>query len=251
MTKLAAALPRMYGDLAGWWPLVSSPGDYAEEAAWFAARFREAAVGPVRTVLELGCGGGNNASHLKSQFELTLTDVSAAMLEVSRGLNPECTHVEGDMRTLRLGREFDAVFIHDAVSYLTTTEEVRQALATAHAHCRPGGAAVIAPDFVRERFRPRTDHGGHDGGDARGLRYLEWTHDPDPDDTSYRVDFALLLRGPDGSLRAVSDRHVCGVLPRACWIDLMTAVGFRTRVVGDHWDREVFVGSRSSGPGDG
>ena len=32
---------------------------------------------------------------------------------MSRSINPECEHVQGDMRTLRLGREFDAVFVHD------------------------------------------------------------------------------------------------------------------------------------------
>ena len=41
------------------------------------------------------------------------------MLELSRTLNPDCEHLEGDMRTLRLGRTFDAVLIHDAVMYMT------------------------------------------------------------------------------------------------------------------------------------
>ena len=52
-----------------------------------------------RTVLELGSGGGNNASHLKAQFRMTLVDRSPGMLAVSRALNPECEHVEGDCAT--------------------------------------------------------------------------------------------------------------------------------------------------------
>ena len=67
------------------------------------------------TLLELGSGGGNNASHLKARFNCTLTDISPDMLALSRTLNPECEHLEGDMRTLRLGRTFDVVFIHDAI----------------------------------------------------------------------------------------------------------------------------------------
>ena len=70
-------------------------------------------------MLELGCGGGSLAFHFKAQLQLTLTDRSAAMLEVSRAMNPECEHVLGDMRTLNLGREFDRVFLHDAVMYPT------------------------------------------------------------------------------------------------------------------------------------
>src|SRR5262245_2014986 len=51
---------RMYTDLARWWPLISPPEDYAEEAAEAARHLRAAAI-PVREVLELGSGGGHNA----------------------------------------------------------------------------------------------------------------------------------------------------------------------------------------------
>ncbi len=145
------------------------------------------------TLLELGSGGGNNASHLKARFSLVLVDRSPGMLQVSRALNPECEHVEGDMRTVRLGREFDAVFVHDAVVYMTTEADLRAAIETASVHCKPGGAVLFAPDHVRENFRPSTDHGGYDGV-GRGLRYLEWTWDPDPADSTYIVDYAYLLR---------------------------------------------------------
>ena len=48
---------------------------------------------------------------MKRDFEMTLSDLSAEMLEVSRGINPELRHIQGDMRSLRLdGPKFDAVF---------------------------------------------------------------------------------------------------------------------------------------------
>jgi trans-aconitate methyltransferase len=49
---------------------------------------------------------------MKKDFEMTLVDLSPQMLEVSKRQNPDCEHVVGDMRTVRLGREFDAVFVH-------------------------------------------------------------------------------------------------------------------------------------------
>ena len=106
----------MYGDLAGWWPLLSAPAAYAEEAGIYRRLLDGAGDRPPETVLELGSGGGNNASHLKRRFRCTLTDLSEEMLELSRTINPECEHLQGDMRTLRLGRTFDVVFVHDAVS---------------------------------------------------------------------------------------------------------------------------------------
>ena len=195
-------------------------------SGFYARTLADACAGPIRTVLELGSGGGNNAWHLKSRFEMVLVEPSAGMRAVSRALNPECEHVEGDMRTVRLAREFDAVFVHDAVCYMTTESDLQMAIETAFLHCRPGGAALFAPDFVRENFRSSTDHGGSDEG-SRGLRYLEWTWDPDPSDTTYVVDYAYLLRTPDGAVRVEHDRHVEGLFARADWIRLLSEAGFR------------------------
>lgn len=108
-------MPLMYDELAHWWPLLSAPHEYAEEAAFYARTIAAAAGGEVRTVLELGSGGGNNASHLKARYQMTLVEPAAGMLAHSHALNPECEHVQGEMRTVRLGRQFDAVFVHDAV----------------------------------------------------------------------------------------------------------------------------------------
>ena len=171
-----------YGELARWWPQISPPSDYEEEAGEI-ARLLDGA----RTVLELGSGGGSNAFHLRDRFELTLTDLSPEMLEVSQRLNPGLEHHAGDMRTLRLGRTFDAVLIHDAISYMLTESDLAAAFATAAAHLRPGGTALILPDELAETFEPATDHGG--SGDAR---YLEWTYDPDPSDTETVTEYVTL-----------------------------------------------------------
>ena len=223
--------PKLYDELARWWPLLSAPADYEEEAAFYGRALLDASGTKPSTLLELGSGGGNNASHLKRMFDrLTLVDPSTGMLEHSRRLNPECEHVVGDMRTVRLNREFDCVFVHDAVMYMTSEADLRQAIETAYVHCRRGGAALFAPDAVREKFRSSTDHGGHDG-DGEGLRYLEWSWDPDPDDTTYTVEYALLLRERDGSVRAVHDRHLEGLFARADWLRFLTEAGFRPRVL--------------------
>ena len=126
------ATHRFYGDLAGWWPLISPPGEYAEEAAYIATILGSASI-PVGDVLELGSGGGHNAVHLKATFSMTLVDLSEGMLEVSRRLNPDCAHHLGDLRTVRLGRSFDAVLVHDAVDYMVTEADLGQAVETAFA----------------------------------------------------------------------------------------------------------------------
>jgi SAM-dependent methyltransferase len=216
---------RIYAELAPWFHLLTHPSDYEGEAD-FIARVLDATVdGPATTLLELGSGGGNNASHLKRRFECTLTDISADMLELSRSINPECEHLEGDMRTLRLNRLFDAVLVHDAVMYMTTEDDLRAAIATAAAHLRPGGAAMFTPDTTREMFHADTTHGGHDGSDGRSLRYLEWTYDPDPEDSTYETDFVVVLREQGRPTGIEHDRHTVGLFPEATWRRLIEEAG--------------------------
>ena len=242
-------MPALYDDLAPWWQLISAPGDYAEEAAFYGGAILARATGAADTMLELGSGGGNNASHLKSRFRMTLVEPSAGMLAVSRALNPDLEHVQGDMRTVRLGRTFDCVFVHDAVCYMTTEDDLRAAIATAAVHCRPGGVLLMAPDYVRESFRPGTEHGGHDGAD-RSARYLEWTWDPDPTDSTYFADYTFALRHPDGRVEARHDRHVEGLFPRDTWFRLLAEAGFDVVAVPlEHSEveegvDEVFVGRK-------
>lgn len=219
---------RMYSDLTPWYRLIDPPAAHAPEAVAYQAAL-ESAVNRPETLLELGAGAGHNALHMKERFRCTLTDLSEDMLALSRELNPECEHVVGDMRTLRVGHTFDAVLVHDAICYMTTEDDLVAALRTAFEHTRPGGAALVAPDFFQETFKAGTEVMSEDDG-ARGLRGIAWVHDPDPSDTIYTVDYAFLLR--DGvTIEPADDRHVEGLFPKATWLRLMTSVGFRVDVV--------------------
>lgn len=240
----------IYGELAPWFHLLTPPEEYDGEAAFALELLREHVNGPLETLFELGSGGGNMASHLKHDLLVTLSDLSTEMIEVSRTINPEVEHHVGDMRTLRLGRVFDSVLVHDAICYMTSESDLREAMATVFAHLRPGGAAVLAPDYVRETFQLGTDHGGEDSPEAaagrpgRALRYLEWVTDPDPSDSTYQVDYALLLRDIDGSVEVRHDQQVEGLFPRQRWLDLLAEVGFEASSIVDPDDRILFVGRR-------
>jgi SAM-dependent methyltransferase len=234
----SAEEPKLYGDLAPWFHLLTAPKDYAEEAELYGRLLAEKSDGQVVTVLELGSGGGNNASHMKRDFQLTLVDRSPAMLELSRGLNADVEHVEGDMRSVRLGRTFDAVFVHDALAYILTESDLQAVFETAATHCRPGGSAVFVPDYVEETFVPRTSHGGHDSADGvRGLRYLDWVRADPSDPTRHIVDFAYLLREGE-RVRVEHDRHVCGLFPKETWLRGLDAAGFDVEAVEPEFEDE-------------
>jgi SAM-dependent methyltransferase len=241
MVQLMEAL--LYRELVPWYRLVDPTADHADEAACYRAALERATSFRPQTLLELGAGAGNNAFHLKRRFRCTLSDVSKEMLALSREINPECEHVVGDMRVLRLGTTFDAVLVHDAVVYMTTRADLAAAARTAFVHTRPGGAAVFAPDYVRETFRDDVEMLAGESG-ARALRGLEWAWDPDPGDDTYVVDYALLLR--DGaSVRAVHDRHVEGLFSIDTWRDILASVGYvvepAERPPGDGQVDDIFV----------
>ena len=241
----------MYSEIADWWPLLSQPEEYEEEAGFFTRTLIEVSDEPPRTILELGSGGGNNASHMKADLDMTLVDLSPNMLEVSKRINPYCEHIVGDMRTIRLDREFDAVFIHDAIDYMTSTGDLAAAVDTAFIHTKPGGVALFCPDHIRETFKPSTEHGGSDA-DGRGLRYLQWTWDPDPHDSSCVTDYAYLLRDRDGSVNVLHDRHECGLFGSEEWNAILEDVGFVPSLLPfDHSEVEqemvVVVGKRNDG----
>ena len=243
---------RFYGDLAPWWPLISAPEEYAEEAAFAASLLRTTtATAPGRrpTVLELGSGGGNNAFHLKAEFDLTLVDLSPEMVAVSERLNPECAHHVGRhayrppgprvRRGLRARR--DRVHDHRGRPAPGGADRVRALPA--------GRGRVLVPDDIVENFASATECGGHDAPDGRGVRYLSWTTDPDPTDSTSTTEYAFLIREPDGTVEVAQDTHVLGLFSRELWIRVLTEAGFAARSVAeitteDHRPREFFVGVR-------
>jgi SAM-dependent methyltransferase len=237
---------RLYDDLAPWYRLLDPPDDHADEAAAFARALEDVVGNGPASLLELGAGAGHNAVHLKRRFRCTLSDPSEGMTALSRALNPECAHVPGDMRTLRLGLTYDAVLVHDAVMYMTSAADLRLAAETAFVHTRPGGAAVFAPDCTRETFVEATELIEGDDG-ARALRCLEWSWDPDPADDTFRTEYVLLLRN-GSDVAALHDGHVEGLFTRAVWEETLTAVGYRVdtfaRPIGDGVSDEVFLARR-------
>jgi SAM-dependent methyltransferase len=221
---------KLYSEFADWFALLTPPSEYRREAAVYARLLRSA-----KTLLELGSGGGHNASHLKRRFKMTLVDLSPAMLRASRRLNPECEHRRGDMRSIRLGRTFDAVFIHDAIMHLATERDLRRAVATAFAHLRDGGAALFAPDYIRDTFRPGVESGGSRKG-RREVRWLGW-------DVAGLATLAYVMR--DGTkVRGAIDRFRFGLFSRATWMRVLRDAGFRPKRVRGVDGRDAFMGRR-------
>ena len=224
-TSTVSSQCRLYGDLAYLWPIISPPQEYEEEAKYWRRALWDRLGTERHHLLELGVGGGHNLSHLTNDFQATAVDVSPQMLGLSMKLNPTVEHLLGDMRSVRLGRIFDAVLIHDAVSYMITEGDLRATFTTAKVHLRPDGALLIAPDWLLETFSgPRLFRWVRKQGQLR-VTIQEHLHDPDPTDTEIESDFSYMIR-ENGSLRVERDTHTTGLFSTKTWTRLMEETGF-------------------------
>ncbi len=246
MTNNPMAGIRLYNELAYLWPVISPAEDYAVEALYW-LRAIVAKLGPGRhNLLELGVGGGHLLSHLTTRHQAAAVDVSPRMLELSRRRNPEVEHHLGDMRTVRLGRLFDAVLIHDAVGYMLTEDDLRAAFETARSHLRPGGLLLVAPDIVTESFREGKVIRWTTSADGVTITTEERLHDPDPSDTRSESLFTYEIT-ENGVSRMEHDLHVTGLFSLKAWTSLLEEAGFnveRTPLPGqDGYGEWLFAGT--------
>jgi SAM-dependent methyltransferase len=234
-------MTKLYNELASnWYQLLTPHNEYKEESDLYYKIFSENAKPQIRTILELGSGAGHIAYYLKQWYKLTLSDISEKMLEISRKLNPDCAHIHGDMKSLRLNKTFDAVFIHDAIMYMTTEADLGKALETAFVHLKPGGILLISPDYIKETFKAETEQGGSDG-EQNALRYLIWISDPDINDNVYTEDFIYAFKDASGEITTDHDRHLMGLFGKDTWLSLISSAGFSSRTIEDSYGRVNFL----------
>ena len=243
---------RMYDDFAHLWPLISHHSDYEMEAKhWRNALVSE--LGDRRLdILEFGVGGGNNLHHIlyplcdgsksadaacngdhmqwdRPDHDAVVVDPSSKMLSNCALLNPTVEQHIGDMRIARLGRQFDAVLIHDAVCYLLTEHDISATIETARVHLREGGILIMAPDWYSETYPGTRLDAGIRSDVSPEFASIEYDHDPNPDDTSLESVFIYIIKNEDGTVSVEEDRHITGIFSSHTWLRLMEKAGFRAK----------------------
>jgi SAM-dependent methyltransferase len=233
---------KLYTDLAWLWPIISPPEDYLEEAGQFIQAIKEHARVEVKTLLDLGCGGGHNDYTLQKYFQLTGVDISREMLALARKLNPGVPYFEGDMRTLELKQTFDAVMVADSIDYMLTIEELRATFMTAYRHLRPGGVfCTYAEETPGSFVQNNTYSTTHQRGDIE-IVLIENYYDPDLADTTYEMTFVYLIRQA-GQLKIETDHHLGGIFPVDTWVSLLQEVGFEVKqMTFEEGDCPMFIG---------
>ena len=141
-----------FGNYAHYYDLLYRDKDYAGEAQ-FIQKLLQNYAPTTQSILELGCGTGAHAALLaKEGYQVHGIDLSADMLRrandrlshLPRELGARLEFSQGDIRTIRLNKQFDAVIsLFHVISYQITNEDLQAAFATAKAHLKPGGVFIF------------------------------------------------------------------------------------------------------------
>lgn len=219
---------RLYNDLAWIWHFISPPEEYIEETELFARTIKEHSKIETNTLLHLGCGGGGNDFTLKKYFQVTGVDKSESMLNLARKLNPEVTYHTGDMRSVRLGKLFDAVAILDSIDYNRTQEDINATYKSAFLHLKPGGVFLTGVEYNPDNFPQNKTTVQTKQKDGLEITFIENNYNPDPTDTSFEATFIFLVR-KKGKLEIHTDHHLVGLFKLEVWLDLLKKTGFEVK----------------------
>jgi SAM-dependent methyltransferase len=189
--------------------LLYADKDYAGEAGR-AIDLVELATGRrPSSVLELGAGTGGHAVHLAADgIEVVGVEASRDMIARTTPV-PGVQLIQGDARSVRLGRTFDAVLaLFHVASYQAEDDDLAAFLATAAAHLEPGGAFVFdawySPAVLHQRPGERTRSAS--GDDLEVTRHA--TAVEDVDRSLVDVHFTIEVRRPfDGAIERGEEVH--------------------------------------------
>ena len=203
-----------YNDLAWTESLLATQSDYEKESLVYVDLIKRTATEPPGTLLHLGSGAGGHDTFFKRHFTVTGVDLSLGMLNIARKLHPDIEYLEGDMRTLRLNRQFDAVVIPDSIDYMASLADLQQAIQTSLVHLKAGGVLLVVVK-TEETFQ---NNNFAYTGEKNGVHVTLFENNyinPLFCDT-YEANLIYLIR-QQGELTIHTDRQLLCLFSQATW----------------------------------
>ena len=213
-----------YNDLAWTEDLLADPAGYKDEAEGYMNLMRKRTDKPLHTMLHLGCGAGGHDTYFKQHFSITGVDLSLGMLNKAKITNPEAEYHEGDMRTVRLDRQFDIVAIPDSIDYMVSHSDLRQAIQTSVEHLKPDGLLLIVSK-TEETFQ--NNNFAYEGvKDDIQVTLLENNYINLYRPNTYEATFVYMIR-EHGELSIHTENQILGLFPLITWDNLFIEFGLK------------------------
>jgi SAM-dependent methyltransferase len=232
----------LHNKLAKYYDRVYSFKDYLDEAVRLQNLIIKYLESGGNALLDVGCGTGLHLKHLKDDFVCTGVDVSKSMLKIARKNVKGVTFKEADMKTLRLGKQFDVIVcLLSSIGYVKTAVSLNKTIQNFSEHLRKGGLALIEPSHAKSFYvsgEPRiTTYNGKDAKIAR-VNFTKIRQST----AVLNMHIVIAERGIDA--RYFMDRHELGLFGINNMLKIMKTSGFKLKYLknGLMTGRELFVG---------
>jgi SAM-dependent methyltransferase len=137
----------VFNRYATYYDLLYSEKDYSGETEYVHNLIQSQCPG-AQTILNLGCGSGRHDRWLADYgYFVTGIDISEPMIAVAKQATSgkeSLEYIHSDVRSVRLGKKYDAVIaLFHVISYQITNEDLLDVFATAHYHLKQNGVFVF------------------------------------------------------------------------------------------------------------
>lgn len=232
----------LHDQLAKYYDRIYSFKDYLDEAVRIQNLIIKYLETGGNTLLDVACGTGLHLKHLKDDFSCTGVDVSKAMLKIARNNAKGVTFKEADMKTLKLGKQFDAITcLLSSIGYVRNYSNLERTIRNFSKHLKKGGVALIEPSHANSVYvkgEPRITI--YDGKDAKIARI----NVPKIRQATAVLNMHILIAERGKDAKYFIDRHELGLFGINNTLRIMKDAGLKSKYLknGLMSGRELFVG---------
>ena len=232
----------LHNQLSKYYDKVYSYRDYLDEAVRLQNLIIKYLESGGNALLDVACGTGLHLKHLKDDFSCTGVDVSKAMLKIARKNVKGVTFKEADMKTLKLGKQFDVITcLLSSIGYVKTAVSLEKTVRNFSQHLNKGGLVLIEPSHAKTAYvsgEPRiTTYNGKDAKIAR-VNFTKIRQ------ATAVLNMHLLIAERGKDVKHFVDSHELGLFGINSTLKVMTAAGLKAKYLknGLMPGRELFVG---------
>ncbi|HEX5839590.1 MAG TPA: class I SAM-dependent methyltransferase [Anaerolineales bacterium] len=227
--------------------IYSSMGkDYAAEADRIHELIQKYKQSNGNTLLDVACGTGTHMGLLCDRYDVTGVDINIDMLRVARKKLPGLRFLQGDMRTLHLNHQFDAVTcLFSAIGYMRTKADLQKAVKSMSRHILLGGVVLVEPWFTPEQWnvgRVSTIY-----VDKPHIKIVRMSHSAKKGKISL-LEFEYLI-GTARGIEHMAEHHEFGLFTHDEYIHAFTRAGLTVTHHAEGVDgRGLYIGLRDPNP---
>ncbi len=98
----------------------------------------------IKSVLELGCGTGENLKAFDTKIDITGIDISSEMIKIAKKKIPGAELKVKDIREFKFNRKFDLILcLYDTINHITLFSDWKKIFKNTSEHLNPHGVFVF------------------------------------------------------------------------------------------------------------